>query len=185
MELTLKILGLFLATSGFVITLAKWRSDQLRRDQVLRWVDECIVCLQSIYVISFLSDKSFNEAEREKIRVKAIFDTSILIERGRMFFKNEISDDFGSDKQSAYRGYRPRILDFLIVANQLVRFWPNASDDDAKRRTAVAEDCLKQFVSLAQKEVGRDRAASAEALKGGNAINLQALLDAADIKKLA
>lgn len=178
METTIKLVGTFLAISGFLLTFTKWRSDQLRREQVHRWVDDCISCLQTIYIISFLEDTSFSNEDREKIRLKAVFDTSILVEKGRMYFKNEISDNFGSEKRSAYRGYRPRILDFLVVAHKVARFWPNGNKDEVEKRTALAEDCLKQFVSLAQKEVGRDRAASAEALKGGNGSDLRTLLNA-------
>ena len=106
-----------------------------------------------------------------------MFDTSILVERGRLFFKNEVVDDYGSEKLSAYRGYRPRILDHLVVAHQVARFWPGDSDNDIKDRSRVAKCCLKSFVSLAQMEVGRDRAASVEALKGGDGVHLSTIME--------
>ena len=142
------------------------------------WTSDCIECLQTLFIISFFKDPLLDEEKASEIRLKIIFDTSILIERGRLFFRNEVVDDFGSNKFPAYRGYRPRILDHLVVAHEIARYWPAGSEDEILRRTAIAEDCLKAFVSLAQKEVGRDRAASAEALKGGDDDNLSTLMAA-------
>ncbi|MBS9478989.1 hypothetical protein [Ancylobacter radicis] len=101
-----------------------------------------------------------------------IFATSIEIEKGRLFFKNHTIDDFGKEKKEAYRGYRPLILDQLVVAHQIACEFPEANDDERLRMELVAEDCLKTFVSMAQKEVGRDRTASADTRQGGDGAQL-------------
>jgi len=171
--------SLLLAFIGLLFTWIRWRQSELRREEVLSWADDCIECLQTLFIISFYRDPILSEEKVNEIRLKTVFDTSTLIERGRLFFKNDIVDDFGSEKLAAYRGYRPRILDHLVVAHQIARYWPDASEDEASRRSTIAEDCLKSFVSLAQKEVGRDRAASVEALKGGDGVHLPTLMNAA------
>lgn len=176
--------SLLLAFSGLFFTWIRWRRSELRREEVLNWADDCIECLQMLFIISFLKDPMLNKEKVNEIRLKTIFDTSTLIERGRLFFKNDVVDDFGSEKLSAYQGYRPRILDHLVVAHQIARYWPDGSEDEILRRSAIAEDCLKNFVSLAQKEVGRDRAASVEALKGGDGVHLPALMAAVQLEKL-
>ena len=71
-------------------------------------------------------------------------------------------------KQPAYRGFRPAILDPIVVVHQIAVAWRAADPDMQLRYRCVAEDCLKTFVSLAQKEVGRSRAASAYASRSGN-----------------
>ncbi|AWZ02493.1 hypothetical protein RHODOSMS8_02981 [Rhodobiaceae bacterium] len=183
-ELVFAIASPALTIFGFFLGWFSWRRRELRRDEVLSWADDCIECLQTLLLISLLRDPILSAEKIEQIRLKVIFDTSILIERGRLFFKNEVVDDFGSDKLSAYRGYRPRILDHLVVGHQIARFWPDSSDDDKRRRTVVARNSLKGFVSLAQKEVGRDRAASAEALRGGDGVKLSALMAAVKPEEL-
>ncbi len=157
----------------------RWRCSELRREEVLSWADECIECLQTLFIISSLKDPILNQEKINEIRLKTIFYTSTLIERGRLFFKNEVVDDFGEEKLVAYQGYRPQILDHLVVAHQIARNWPHGSEDEIIRRSYIAEICLKSFVSLAQKEIGRDRAASVEALKGGAGVHLPALMEAA------
>jgi len=161
-----------LTVFGFFVAWIRWRRSELRRDEVLRWADECIEALQTLLLISLLKGPPLTEEKLDEIRLKIIFDTSTLIERGRLFFKNEVINDFGSEKPAAYRGYRPRILDHLVLAHQISRYWPDESEDDIKSRSKLAEQCLKNFVSLVQKEVGRDRAASEEAIKGGDGVNL-------------
>ncbi len=178
------VASLVIAITGLFFAWVRWRASELRRGEVLSWADECIECLQSLYLISILNDPALDQAQTDNIRIKIIFNTSTLIERGRIFFKNEVVDDFGSEKLPAYRGYRPRILDHLVVAHQIALFWPNGNVDEIQRRSAVAEDCLKNFVSLVQKEVGRDRSASVEALKGGQGVHLPSLLAAVKSERI-
>jgi hypothetical protein len=168
---------------GLIFAWYQWRTKELRREEVLKWADECIDCLESLYLISCLDDTEIDRESVKEIRVKCMFRSSTLVERGRMFFKNEVIDDFGSEKPSAYCGYRPQILDHLVIAHQIARHWPSDDTETILGRTAVAKDCLNNFVSLAQKEVGRQRAASVEALKGGQGVNLNSLIQASINKK--
>jgi len=166
---------------GFLIAWISFRRRELRRDEVLRWADECIKALQTLYLTSILEEPLLTVKKTNEIRLSLAFDTSTLIERGRLFFKNEIVDEYGAEKLFAYRGYRPRILDHLVVAHQIARFWPGSDEPEIKDRSRIAEQCLKAFVSLAQLEVGRDRAASVDALKGGDGVDLDTLMN--DLKQ--
>ena len=177
-------ISLIITVISLYFTWSHLRKQELRREEVLNWANECIECMQSIYLISSINDPIFTKQKIDEIRLKAIFDTSTLIERGRLFFKNEVSDNFGTDKHAAYRGYRPRILDHLVVAHQVALSWPDKNKDQIMRRTAVAKDSLQEFVSLAQKEVGRQRATSEEALKGGDGIHLPMLMAAVNRNRL-
>lgn len=168
--------SLLLAFGGLLFTWFHWRRSELRREEVLIWANECIECLQTLSIISFLKNPILDQKKVNEIRLKTVFDTSALIERGRLFFKNDVVDGFGAEKLAAYRGYRPRILDHLVVAHQIARYWPDENDDEIQCRSDIAEDCLRNFVSLVQKEVGRDRAASVEALKGGDGVHLPTLM---------
>jgi hypothetical protein len=50
---------------------------------------------------------------------------------------------------------------------------------------AVAEDCRKEFVTLAQKEVGRARTVSVDTGQAGSSIRIRDLLDAVTPQQLA
>jgi len=176
--LLLGLVGLFFTLESRRKKEQEENKKELRREEVLAWADECIECLQSLLLLSVLDDPALEPEKHNDIRLSIVFDTSVLIERGRLFFKNEVVDDFGKEKEPAYRGYRPRILDHLVVAHQIARYWPDQSEDDIRQRSVVAEECIKKFVSLAQLEVGRERAASVEATRGGQGVDLRALMAA-------
>ncbi|MDP2121514.1 MAG: hypothetical protein Q8K28_16575 [Hoeflea sp.] len=184
MQLFLATASLALTTVGSFAGYLGWRNRQLRRDEVLKWADECITCLQTLFIISEIKDAALTEADRNQARLRIIFDTSILIERGRIFFKNEKVSDYGVGKFPAYRGYRPRILDHLVIAHKVARYWPEANIEEQARLSIIVKDCLQQFVSLAQQEVGRSRAASVEALKGGSDSDLKKMISCVDPKRL-
>jgi hypothetical protein len=143
-----------------------WRKKELRRDDVLAWSNEVIGSLQTLLLITILKHPPLSEQDAQQKLAAIIFETSILVERGRLFFRNEIADSHGSKKLPAYQGYRPEILDQIVIAHQISCEWTNASADDRLRMRSIAETCLKKFVSLAQKEVGRGRTASADTSKG-------------------
>jgi hypothetical protein len=155
---------------------AGWRSSrksELRREDVANWADEAISALQTLLLICIHGDPPIPAAEAERRRVQVLVDTSVLTERGRLFFRNAAPYSVGHDKPRAYRGKRPEILDQLVVAHQIACRWPSAGDDERVRMRLVAEDCLKQFVSLIQREVGRSRTASADTRRRGTGVHLR------------
>ena len=178
LKIFLSIFALFLTTFGLLITYNKYKISYLRKDDVLKWSSECIYVMHRLFLVSCSGKKFLTDEEIRKIRFETMIITSTLIDRGRLFFKNEIIDDYGKEKHAAYRGYRPRILDPLVIFHQVAEYWPSGQRDMSMKRCVILHDCLRDFVSLAQKEVGRDRAASSEALKGGNGVHLPTLLKA-------
>lgn len=179
------IVSTLVAASGFFIAWRTYRETALRRGEVLAWSNDVIESLQSLLLICILNSDQLSDKEKTAKLTSIIFQTSVLIERGRLFFKNQVIDDWGSDKEPAYRGYRPKILDPIVVAHQIACNWASADKDCRLRMRILAEDCLKKFVSLAQKEVGRSRTASAEASKGGDGAQLPRLLNSVDEERLA
>ncbi|QPC44291.1 hypothetical protein HW532_17265 [Kaustia mangrovi] len=164
---------------GIVGLFASWRKshkDELRRDDVLRWSNEAIRTLESLFLVCIHGESRLGREVSEDKMTEIMFDTAILVESGRIFFKNEIIDGHGGHKYPAYRGYRPEILDCLVIAHKISRDWIDADNDKRLRMKIVSEDCLKKFVSLAQKEVGRDRNSSIEAGVGGSGSDLEDML---------
>lgn len=148
------------------------RKSELRREDVADWANEAITALQTLLLICIHGDPPIPAAEADRRRVDLLIQTSVLTERGRLFFRNAGPYSVGRDKPRAYRGKRPEILDQLVVAHQIACRWPHAGDEERARLRLVAEDCLKQFVSLIQREVGRSRTVSADTRRRGTGVHL-------------
>lgn len=168
-----------LATIGSVILTAialfaswrSWRQSELRRDDVLEWANAAIAAMQSVRLITGASRMPLADEDARQRMAALMFETSILVERGRLFFRNSGSWKH-RDKPHAYRGKRPEILDQLVVAHQIACSWPGAMPDERRAMGLVAEDVLRRFVSLVQMEVGRMRTASADTRRGGDGADL-------------
>ncbi len=170
------VLSALIALAGLSIAWRQSRELALRRGDVLTWANEVIRELQSLLLICVLDDDDLDTATRKAKLTEIIFSTSVLVEQGRLFFRNEVTDDHGQDKEPAYRGHRPTILDQIVLAHQIARQWEKANDAERTNMMLLAEDCAKKFVSLAQQEVGRSRTASAVTKKAGDGRQLDDLL---------
>jgi hypothetical protein len=171
------IVSALVATAGLFVGWLKWRESTLRREDVLAWANETIRELQSLLLICALKPPQLEVATAKARLTEVIFNTSVLVERGRLFFKNRIVNDYGLEKELAFRGYRPEILDPIVIAHQIACGWAEANEDAQLRMRVVAEDCVKKFVSLVQKEVGRDRTAAADTSQAGKGLSLGHLLN--------
>lgn len=154
----------------------QWRERKLRQDDVLKWSNEVIRTLQTIYVVCFRGEPAFEGRAAREMLAKLAIDASVLVEQGRLFFKNTPDETYGADRHPAYRGYRPMLLDPIVVAHQIAARWPGAGEEDRLRMTLVAEDCVRRFVSMAQLEVGRGRTVHQDTARKGEGETLEALL---------
>lgn len=158
-----------------VALFASWlssRKSELRREDVSDWANEAITALQTLLLICIHGDPPIPAAEADRLRVELLIQTSVLTERGRLFFRNAGPYSHGREKPRAYRGKRPEVLDQLVIAHEIACRWPHAGDAERVRLRLVAEDCLKQFVSLIQREVGRSRTVSADTRRRGTGVRL-------------
>ena len=163
----------------------QWREKQLRQDDVLRWANEVIRNLQTLYLVIFLGDATFDRATARSMLARIAVDTSVLVEQGRMFFKNTPHPSHGQHRPPAYRGYRPMLLDPIVVSHQIACQWEGAAEEERERMILVAQDCVRGFVSMAQREVGRGRTAHAASSIRGEGENLEALLAKVAPERLA
>jgi len=179
------LVSAFVALVGLVAAWRRARESALRKGEVLAWSHEVIRNLQTLVLLCQRRNGSLSQdAERQKL-VDIFFETSVLAEQGRLFFKNVIVGSYGHEKPEAYRGYRPDILDQILVAHEIAGAFPGASDEGRRRMLCVAQDAARRFVSLAQKEVGRSRTASVETRKGGIGPSLESLMHAVAQERLS
>ncbi len=177
-------LSLAVAVVAALLVWGQWRERQLRKDDVLKWSLEVIRTLQSLYLWCYLGERAFPPDKLKQLAV----ETSVLVEQGRLFFRNTPHPTIGADRHPAYRGNRPKLMDPMVVAHQIAMRWNDSSDAERARMTLVAEDCVKIFVSFAQLEVGRSRTASLDAGIKGEGRSLDELMPAiadARLEKLA
>ena len=153
------------------------RESGLRRDEVLSWANEVIEALVTLRLVCALDSPLDEETARKKLG-EIVVQTAVLVERGRMFFKNVDPDSYGPEKEPAYRGFRPRILDHIVVAHKIACEWQTADTEMKHMMALLAKSCLRNFLSLAEEEVGRSRNVSEEAGKGGETSQLGPLLAA-------
>lgn len=168
------------AVAAAITLLLGWlaiRNSQLRKEEVVSWANESIRALQSLLVAGILADREDFKTRSAELVNEAIIDTSVLIEQGRIYFRNEVRHDgHGIQKPEAYRGYRPRLLDSLVIAHQVACQWATASAVDKRKMLKLLEAENKFFVSMVQKEIGRQRTVSTDTKIGGTDINLKTLL---------
>ncbi len=178
------LLSALVAVGGLFIGWRNSREAALRRGDVLVWANEVIHELQTLLLVCILKEPELDEANAKEKLLGVIFNSSILIERGRLFFKNEVIDDHGKEKEPAYRGYRPKIIDPIVIAHQIACGWVKANEDTRLRMRLLAEDSLKKFVSIVQMEVGRSRTVSSDTAQGGMGVDLTDLIQRVDDKRL-
>lgn len=175
----------FIGAVAAMLVWLQWRERRLRQDDVLRWASDVIGNLQTLYLTLFLGDSGFTSAEAKAARSRIAVDTSILVEQGRLYFKNTPHPTHGANRHPAYRGFRPMILDPIVVAHQIACQWDGAADDEKDRMVLVAQDCVRSFVSMAQREVGRGQTAHMASAIKGEGEKLEALLARVPPERLA
>jgi hypothetical protein len=173
------IIGVIVA---IYIRWKRWRESQLRINEVLAWTNEVIDELQTLVLLCQLPD--LDPAWVKDKLTAVLFKTSVCIERGRLFFKNK--GNSGSSKWAAYRGNRPKILDPVVVAHQIAFCLRQPVDADNRLRLwFLADDSRREFVTLAQKEVGRAMTVSVDTSKPGDSIDVRVLMKALMPNQLA
>jgi hypothetical protein len=86
-------------------------------------------------------------------RNEILWRISALADRGRLFFPNLAPHAQGADKEGAFRGYRPPVLDTLVFAFQAFeRMDPrNLGPDEATAQ--FLRDCRRAMVSELQRAI--------------------------------
>lgn len=151
------------------------RAHDLRVDEVLSWGKDAIDAVQSVYLLC--STTALDESEQRTHLFELGMRCSILLEQGRLFFKNQIVNDWGNQKEKAYKGYRPVILDQLLISHLVAIRWSDLGADQ-EFGAKIAEKAAKKLVSLLQAEVGRSETAATETGLGGRGIALEELIEA-------
>lgn len=187
----IKLIGLAISIGAFYFAWSRHRNDEvkhneieLRRDDVFRWSNEVISCLQSLSLLTRIGGKHLGEVEVQSRITEIIFESSLRIERGRLLFKNGTANGYGDHRPGAYRGFRPIILDKILISYLVACEWKQADDETRVKLGILAYDAERDFVSLVQKEIGRGLAIAPDAIRAGDSIRLPYLLEQISLERL-
>lgn len=91
----------------------KYELTESYRKELLRWYATVVDLM--IGIIHYIQSDEFFSYQFSSQRTRMLSQLSALTEVGRFYFPNVIkNDDFGSEKPSAYQGYRHIALEFLL-----------------------------------------------------------------------
>lgn len=118
--------------------------------QSLGWGNLCIDTLNRAAMFARTRRHQKDDAAFLQQRVNLMLALSSLVERGRLFFPNIDPSSKGAEKEGAYRGSRPPILDALMYAYYEVEALTRQDGPTADNSAEFIEDCRRLLVSELQ-----------------------------------
>lgn len=128
-----------------LVRMERFRLEQEQRERVRSWGDEVVSSMQAAIDCAAVAQK---DGRREAERVELAGKLSELTDRGRWLFENEKDTEFGRWKDGAYQGFRPKVLDVVLDAFDLVR---PEEDEELDKKALI--DTKRRFVSEIQELV--------------------------------
>lgn len=89
--------------------------------EMVIWGLRCIDTLSSAHTFVATNGSGRNPDEARAVRDEIQSSLSALVDAGRLYFLNRSPDLVGTERPYANRGYRPAILDALMIAHEELR----------------------------------------------------------------
>ncbi|MBL8538195.1 MAG: hypothetical protein JNM59_12385 [Hyphomonadaceae bacterium] len=121
--------------------------------EVIAWVHEAIDSVAEAGAlvrgrgVAYAPDEYRRRAHETAQKLSAIAD------RGRLFFPNESPHAHGQNKEAAFQGYRPPILDAVIFACGLLERLPHDAASPDEDAVTLLTKCRRLLVSEAQNAI--------------------------------
>ena len=112
-----------------LVRMERFRLEQEQRERVRLWGDEVVGSMQAAIDCAAIRQE---DGSREAERVELAGKLSELTDRGRWLFENVKDTRYGTWKEGAYQGFRPKVLDVVLEAFNLVT--PKAEHEALDRR---------------------------------------------------
>lgn len=121
--------------------------------EVISWAHEAIDEVSKATALARGRGVAYGSDELKRLAFETCQALSSLADRGRLFFPNESPETHGRDKEAAFQGYRPPILDAVVFASSRIgRLDTNASEPD-KEAAEFLSKCRRLLVSEAQNAI--------------------------------
>ena len=129
------------------------QTEQLRQSidaSSLEWGHAAIDTLVKAAAFARTRHLQQNEGSFQGAKTNLMIALSALVERGRLFFPNLNEDMNGADKDGAYRGHRPPILDALMWSYYELEAMTRDSGPTGDNSAQFFDDCRRVMVSELQ-----------------------------------
>jgi hypothetical protein len=121
--------------------------------EVIAWAHEAIELVSQSIALAKGRGGAYRGEELHRLTHETSQKLSSVADRGRLFFPNESPQSHGQDKEAAFQGYRPPILDAVVFAcNRIGRMDAGASGADDATADFLTK-CRRLLVSEAQNAI--------------------------------
>lgn len=121
--------------------------------EVIAWTHEAIDLVSESIALARGRGGAYGAEELRRLAFETSQKLSSVADRGRLFFPNEAPEAHGRDKETAFQGYRPPILDAVVFAcNRLGRMSCDEPGEDAASAEFLTK-CRRLLVSEAQNAI--------------------------------
>jgi hypothetical protein len=121
--------------------------------EVIAWAHEAIDLVSEGIALSKGRGTAYGADELKRLAFETSQKLSSVADRGRLFFPNEAPEAHGQDKEGAFQGYRPPILDAVVFAcNRIGRMPCDVATPD-EEVAAFLGQCRRLLVSECQNAI--------------------------------
>jgi hypothetical protein len=126
--------------------------------EVLSWAHEAIDLVSQGAFLARGRGAVYDPDEFKRFAFDTCQKLSSCADRGRLFFPNEAPSEHGQEKEGAFQGFRPPILDAVVFASaQIERLAAEGGPDEEAARLIIK--CRRLLVSEAQNAIDPRRRA--------------------------
>lgn len=120
--------------------------------EVLSWAHEAIDLVSEGAYLARGRGTIHSADEFRRLAFETCLKLSSSADRGRLFFPNEAPSEHGQEKEGAFQGFRPPILDAVVFASaQIERLAPEGGPDEDAARFMIK--CRRLLVSEVQNAI--------------------------------
>ncbi|MGQ0673303.1 MAG: hypothetical protein ACT4N2_10570 [Hyphomicrobium sp.] len=145
------------------LRLVENQISKIDRELVV-WGSHCIDAMATAHTLAATLGSGRTPNEMRILRDEVQAKLSALVDAGRLYFINRNPDLVGTDRNYANRGYRPAILDALMIAHEELRLGDIANADDLRSAAQNIFGARRVFISELREEIDllRDQKALAK-----------------------
>jgi hypothetical protein len=121
--------------------------------EVIAWTHEAIDQVSQAIALARGRGATYSAEEMRRLSFETCQRLSSIADRGRLFFPNESPETHGRDKETAFQGYRPPILDAVVFASTRIGRLETAETEPDKDAAEFLAKCRRLLVSEAQNAI--------------------------------
>lgn len=131
------------------IASVKWKKEYF--SDLMKWSDEAMLQLSEAMHLCELDPKRLEGSKFFDLRHSLRIRLSAQIDRGRWFFPNYATADYGQHKPEGFRGFRHEVLDGLVLAYKALCNLDEANVSNNREQRKVIEQAKRLFTGEVQK----------------------------------